>query len=39
MRMLVLGDDGRYTLDRPFERWCVPESYGDPGIEWQGDDL
>ncbi|MCC3775611.1 histidine phosphatase family protein [Streptomyces sp. UNOB3_S3] len=27
-RMLVLGSDGRYHLDRPFERWCTPESYG-----------
>ncbi|MEU3983136.1 histidine phosphatase family protein [Streptomyces sp. NPDC026672] len=25
MRMLVLGDDGRYTLDRPFDRWRDPE--------------
>ncbi|BBC93204.1 histidine phosphatase family protein [Streptomyces griseofuscus] len=24
MRMLVLGEDGRYTLDRPFERWREP---------------
>ncbi len=30
MRMLVLGDDGKYTLDRPFERWCVPESVRGP---------
>lgn len=26
-RALVLGADGRYHLDRPFERWCVPEPY------------
>ncbi len=25
MRMLVLGDDGKYTLDRPFDRWRDPE--------------
>src|SRR5919202_722613 len=24
-RMLVLGDDGKYTLDRPFDRWRDPE--------------
>ncbi|MBO0655407.1 histidine phosphatase family protein [Streptomyces triculaminicus] len=30
-RMLVLGSDGRYHLDRPFERWCTPESYGFTG--------
>ncbi|MFF8993964.1 histidine phosphatase family protein [Streptomyces sp. NPDC014983] len=24
MRMLVLGEDGRYTLDRPFARWRDP---------------
>lgn len=24
MRMLVLGDDGKYTVDRPFERWRDP---------------
>jgi hypothetical protein len=28
MRMLVLGDDGKYALDRPFERWRDPEPYG-----------
>ncbi|MFY1679155.1 MULTISPECIES: histidine phosphatase family protein [unclassified Streptomyces] len=28
MRMLVLGKDGRYTLDRPFARWRDPEPYG-----------
>ncbi|WFB07041.1 histidine phosphatase family protein [Streptomyces sp. LX-29] len=27
MRMLQLGADGRYRLDRPFERWCTPEPY------------
>jgi len=27
MRMLELGDDGRYRLDRPFEQWCTPRSY------------
>ncbi|MBU7600308.1 histidine phosphatase family protein [Streptomyces sp. P38-E01] len=26
-RALVLGRDGRYHLDRPFERWCVPEPF------------
>ncbi|MBB1243571.1 histidine phosphatase family protein [Streptomyces durbertensis] len=26
-RALLLGVDGRYHLDRPFERWCQPESY------------
>lgn len=26
-RALVLGSDGRYHLDRPFERWCVPEPF------------
>lgn len=31
MRMLVLGDDGKYTLDRPFDRWRDPESYGITG--------
>ncbi|AWI31379.1 histidine phosphatase family protein [Streptomyces tirandamycinicus] len=30
-RMLLLGEDGRYTLDRPFERWCTPEWYGVTG--------
>jgi broad specificity phosphatase PhoE len=28
MRVLELGPDGRYTLDRPFERWREPRSYG-----------
>ncbi|WP_069817224.1 histidine phosphatase family protein [Streptomyces sp. TP-A0874] len=27
-RMLLLGEDGRYALDRPFQRWRVPEWYG-----------
>lgn len=31
MRMLVLGDDGKYMLDRPFERWRDPEPYGITG--------
>ncbi|WP_340557232.1 histidine phosphatase family protein [Streptomyces sp. GSL17-111] len=26
-RALVLGPEGRYHLDRPFERWCTPEPY------------
>ncbi|MBW5484912.1 histidine phosphatase family protein [Streptomyces bambusae] len=26
-RMLLLGDDGRYRLDRPFERWTTAEPY------------
>ncbi|MGG8408147.1 histidine phosphatase family protein [Streptomyces sp. 12297] len=26
-RILVLGEDGRYRLDRPFERWTTPEPY------------
>ncbi|KOG90373.1 histidine phosphatase family protein [Streptomyces varsoviensis] len=30
-RALLLGDDGRYHLDRPFERWCTPEPYGIAG--------
>lgn len=30
-RMLLLGPDGRYHLDRPFEHWCTPESYGFTG--------
>ncbi|MFF8292912.1 histidine phosphatase family protein [Streptomyces sp. NPDC016309] len=37
VRMLLLGEDGRYALDRPFERWRAPEPYGTR-IEWQGDD-
>ncbi|POX49213.1 histidine phosphatase family protein [Streptomyces sp. Ru71] len=31
VRMLVLGDDGKYTLDRPFDRWRDPEPYGITG--------
>lgn len=27
-RSLILGGDGHYHLDRPFERWCVPHAYG-----------
>ncbi|KIF67516.1 phosphoglycerate mutase [Streptomyces sp. AcH 505] len=27
-RTLLLGPDGRYTLDKEFERWRVPEPYG-----------
>ncbi|MGR8007817.1 histidine phosphatase family protein [Streptomyces hypolithicus] len=30
-RMLLLGEDGRYSLDRPFDRWRAPESYGRTG--------
>ncbi|MCW5253383.1 MULTISPECIES: histidine phosphatase family protein [unclassified Streptomyces] len=30
-RMLVLGENGKYTLDRPFERWREPEPYGITG--------
>ncbi|MEU8486887.1 histidine phosphatase family protein [Streptomyces sp. NPDC048641] len=30
-RALVLGEDGKYTLDRPFERWRDPEPYGVTG--------
>ncbi|NGN68332.1 histidine phosphatase family protein [Streptomyces sp. A7024] len=26
-RMLLLGENGRYTLDRPFDHWCTPEEY------------
>ncbi|MGV9247580.1 histidine phosphatase family protein [Streptomyces sp. NPDC003710] len=26
-RMLLLGEDGRYTLDRPFDRWRDPDPY------------
>lgn len=26
-RTLVLGPDGRYRLDRPFERWTTPQPY------------
>ncbi|MDX3851985.1 histidine phosphatase family protein [Streptomyces sp. AK02-01A] len=31
IRVLELGADGKYTLDRPFDRWRVPESYGITG--------
>ncbi|GAA1126866.1 MULTISPECIES: histidine phosphatase family protein [Streptomyces violaceusniger group] len=31
MRTLLLGSDGRYHLDRPFERWCTPKPYGHTG--------
>ena len=31
VRMLVLGDDGKYALDRPFDRWRDPEPYGVTG--------
>ncbi|WP_156726376.1 histidine phosphatase family protein [Streptomyces apocyni] len=27
VRMLLIGEDGRYTLDRPFVRWREPETY------------
>ncbi|MBT2387748.1 histidine phosphatase family protein [Streptomyces sp. ISL-11] len=30
-RALLLGPDGRYHLDRPFERWYTPEPYGFTG--------
>ncbi len=30
-RALLLGEDGRYHLDRPFEHWCTPEPYGIAG--------
>lgn len=30
-RTLELGKDGRYHLDRPFEQWCIPRSYGSLG--------
>ena len=30
--------DGRYTLDRPFERWRTPGAVRRHRIEWQGDD-
>ncbi|MBT2450345.1 histidine phosphatase family protein [Streptomyces sp. ISL-43] len=26
-RVLLLGPDGRYRMDRPFERWTTPEPY------------
>lgn len=31
VRVLELGDDGHYRLDRPFERWREPEPYGRTG--------
>ncbi|QKW09612.1 histidine phosphatase family protein [Streptomyces sp. NA04227] len=31
MRVLERGEDGRYTLDKPFERWREPEPYGATG--------
>ncbi|MCZ9339745.1 histidine phosphatase family protein, partial [Streptomyces sp. TRM76130] len=31
IRMLVLDDDGKYRLDRPFRRWRDPEPYGMTG--------
>ena len=31
VRMLVLGDDGKYTMDRPFDRWREPEPSGTTG--------
>ncbi|MEU3187503.1 histidine phosphatase family protein [Streptomyces sp. NPDC006923] len=31
IRVLELGADGKYTLDRPFDRWRIPESYGITG--------
>ncbi|MCX4659692.1 histidine phosphatase family protein [Streptomyces sp. SID4919] len=31
VRVLELGADGRYTLNRPFERWREPEPYGITG--------
>ncbi|CAH9418119.1 histidine phosphatase family protein [Streptomyces globisporus] len=30
-RTLLLGENGRYTLDRPFQRWRTPEPYGRTG--------
>ncbi|MFD6416530.1 histidine phosphatase family protein [Streptomyces sp. NPDC060194] len=32
-RALILGEDGRYTLDRPFEQWCDPETHWRHRIE------
>ncbi len=29
-RALLLGTEGRYHLDRPFERWQDPRPYGGP---------
>ncbi|MFJ9037678.1 histidine phosphatase family protein [Streptomyces sp. NPDC102406] len=31
MRALVLGENGKYEMNRPFERWCDPVSYGALG--------
>ncbi|MFE2277802.1 histidine phosphatase family protein [Streptomyces sp. NPDC059454] len=31
MRVLVLGENGKYALDRPFGRWRDPEPYGITG--------
>ncbi|MFF9545459.1 histidine phosphatase family protein [Streptomyces sp. SID4934] len=31
VRVLELGEDGHYRLDRPFERWREPEPYGRTG--------
>ncbi|MET9943273.1 SAM-dependent methyltransferase, partial [Streptomyces halstedii] len=30
-RTLLLGENGRYTLDLPFRRWRTPEPYGRTG--------
>ncbi|MFJ3901211.1 histidine phosphatase family protein [Streptomyces sp. NPDC090025] len=30
-RVLLLDADGKYRLDRPFERWRTPEPYGPTG--------
>ncbi|WP_371626293.1 histidine phosphatase family protein [Streptomyces sp. NBC_01116] len=30
-RTLLLGESGRYTLDRPFQSWRTPEPYGRTG--------
>ncbi|MFD1832190.1 histidine phosphatase family protein [Streptomyces desertarenae] len=37
MRILLLGANGRYHLDRPFERWCTPESYAGPYMGESGE--
>jgi hypothetical protein len=31
VRMLVLGENGKYTLDRPFDRWREPAPYWATG--------
>lgn len=31
MRMLVLGDDGKYALDRPFDQWRDPSPFWAAG--------